>query len=169
MKRRKVLATASLSVFPGVSGCIGTLFGCSSPDIDDSLEYENHRVENNSIYKRENVVELLTSPDDIDQELEEAIDEESIEYLTETDFDKFVVIFVRVSSSIGSDELEVQGVGRENENTVRSYTCVPDESGTDDWYPRSQIIRVEHEGQIPEQAVGTHYRERQEETINDRS
>lgn len=166
MDRRTVLAAVSLSVTPAFSGCTGALSGCSEPDIEIPLTYENHRVVDDNVYNETGVAKLVTSPDDIDDDLEEAMDEEAIDYIMETDFDESVIVVVQVVSSVGSDELEILGVGREEEATVRTYTCVPDESGTDDLYPRTQVIRIEHEGKVPVRAIGTHSREDTEVTIN---
>lgn len=167
MKRRTVLAAVPAGLVPALGGCTGSLFGCPDPDIESPLPYDAHRVVEDRIYEGEDVVELLTSVDEFERDLERALDRESIEYVVDTDFDRSSAVVVQVGSSVGSDDLEVLGVGREDETTLRTYTCVPSESGTDDWYPRTQVIRVEHEGIVPERAVGTHYRERSEVSIGD--
>jgi hypothetical protein len=166
MKRRSVLATTGLSVFIGLGGCAEFLSQCPAPDINEELSYENHRIEDSGGYTGDDIALLFTSAPEINDELERVLNEEGIEFVTGTDFDEYSVVIVQVGSSVGSSDLEVLGVGHEDQATIRVYTCVADESGTDDWYPRTQVLRVDHEGQVPERAVGTHFREDTEVTFN---
>lgn len=166
MKRRVILATAGLSMSIGIGGCAEFFSQCPDPDINEELSYENHRIEDGGGYTGDDIALLFTSVPEIDDDLKRVLDKDGIEFVAETDFDEYSVVIVQVGSSVGSSELEVLGVGREDQTTIRVYTCVADESGTDDWYPRTQVLRVDHEGQVPESAVGTHFKEDNEISFN---
>lgn len=71
-----------------------------------------------------------------------------------------------MSTSSFSTDLEVVGVEREDTTTVRVYTWIAEESGTDDLHPHTQVIRIAHEGQVSDEAAMTHFMGESKEEID---
>lgn len=69
-----------------------------------------------------------------------------------------------MTTSSDSSDLIVLGAERGN-STVRVYTCIADEGITDDLYPHTQVVRIAHEEQIPEDVAVTHFMEDTEHEV----
>lgn len=125
---------------------------CPDPDLTNELSFDEREVRGPPLGEEEGAV-LISSREEYDELRDDRLvlnflDEEIV---TDTDFDTAVVLFIQVKEASG---LDILGVGREEETTVRVHTC--DQEARSD-VPHARFLHIWHEGQIPENVRVTHW------------
>ena len=145
---------------------------CPDPDLENELQYEHLELEWILGDVGTEGVALLTREEDIEQLYEESLDtdeadefvgdqDKAEEFVSETDFDEQAIIAFQVDASSEDSWPQVTGIERLND-TVYVYTCIAELGEVDDLVPFALLIRIEHDGDPPETARVTHWREGEE-------
>ena len=160
MNRRTVLAGAGLTLTAGTGvGCLSRP-NCPDPDLGEELSYEEREPRDSALINMGNEgVILLTASDDVDRFVDEnrPVGDEDEQWIRATEFDEAIVVGVQVGSSGGSSDLKIRGVERESPGAVHVYSCIATRGMTDDWASYAKLLRIPHQGKIPDRATHTHW------------
>ncbi|AGB36971.1 hypothetical protein [Natronococcus occultus] len=161
MNRRHVLGSVGIGILG--AGCTGSVVSsCPDPDIDEELAYEARNAE--QFTDGEETI-LVTSPDDVGRFNERLMDIQDEGWVRETDFRTEFVLGIQATTSSESSEIESLGVERVDSSEVRAYTCIENRGRTDDAAPHPILLRVVHDGTVPEDVSAIHWEDGDERTI----
>ncbi|MFC4990517.1 hypothetical protein [Saliphagus infecundisoli] len=166
MNRRSALSMLSGGGVAVISGCLSMRQeNCPQPDIENELSY-NVRIPEGSGSHTGDGIELITTPEDINNLTAEGLNDEDERWIADTNFDEYVVSVIKESSGgDGSNsKFEIMGVGQESENTLHIYSCIAEVGSGDVGYLYLRLLRVSHEGLPLDRAVYTHWEEGDEST-----